>query len=72
MQAMECVISVGHFSPYRAKNDLQKKKITMLPQAKAARAKSYDCKLHNYRNLQFAVSRRENENRRLSRHADRV
>jgi hypothetical protein len=72
MQAMGSLTSVGLFSPRMAKKDLQKKKSTMLPQAKAAFAKSYDCRLQNCRNLQLAISWRKNENRRLPRHADRV
>jgi hypothetical protein len=35
-QAMDSEPFVGHFSPRRAKNDLQKKKSTMLPQARSA------------------------------------
>jgi hypothetical protein len=33
--------SVGYLSPYEAKNNLQKKKSTMLPQAIIALCKSY-------------------------------
>jgi hypothetical protein len=72
MQAIGSLTSVGLFSPYGAKKDLQKKKSTMLPQAKAAFAKSYDCKLQNCRNPQLAISWRIHENYRLPRHADRV
>ena len=36
MQITNFLPFVGHFSPRRAKNDLQKKESTMLPQAKTA------------------------------------
>jgi len=41
MQTLDCSSSAGRFSPYKAKNDLQKKKRAMLPQANDAFYVSY-------------------------------